>query len=87
MLRIVWVYSIFKLYPDNFYVLMIIYPISWVATGAAMLISYFVISRREFKGKQSQPPDKSDGGREEVTDIDAAFEDKEINDGAQPLEA
>ncbi len=56
VLRIVWVYTIFKMYSQNFYVLMIIYPITWVATGAAMLISYYVISRKEFKVKIGRPP-------------------------------
>ena len=56
VLRIVWVYTIFRIYPQNFYVLMIIYPITWVATGAAMLVSYYAISRKEFKVK-THPPD------------------------------
>lgn len=84
VLRIVWVYSIFKLYPDNFYVLMIIYPISWVATGAAMLLSYFVISKREFKEKnQPQPTEKLDEEKQVIADCGASFENKEIIDGAE----
>ena len=49
VLRIIWVYTIFKAYSQSFHMLMIIYPITWVATGTAMLISYYVISNREFK--------------------------------------
>ena len=62
VLRIVWVYTIFRLYTDNFYMLMIIYPISWVATGSAVLLAYFVISKREYKVKE-----KSGGLNEDAT--------------------
>lgn len=48
ILRIVWVYTVFAAYP-YFWVLMIIYPISWLITGAAMLVAYFIIAHKAFK--------------------------------------
>ena len=45
VLRIIWIYTVFaanKLY----WLLMIIYPISWTVTGIAVLISYFVCCRK-----------------------------------------
>ena len=80
VLRIVWVYTIFKMYSQNFYVLMIIYPITWVATGAAMLISYYVISRKEFKVKIGQPPDKPDD--DVIAERDAEQEERVVLDEA-----
>ncbi len=47
LLRLVWIYTVFAAFPE-FWVLMIIYPITWIATGVAMLVAYFVVSRREF---------------------------------------
>ena len=56
---------------------MIIYPISWVATGSAVLTAYFVISKREYKGEvppnDQAPTDKvdsiaTDGGVVEQAD-------------------
>lgn len=47
VLRLVWVYTVFAAHRE-FWVLMIVYPISWAVTGAAMLVAYFVVSRREF---------------------------------------
>lgn len=40
--RIVWVYSVFRLYPQ-FYVLMAAYPISWIITSAMIFIAYFTM--------------------------------------------
>ena len=68
VLRVVWVYTVFRLYADNFYVLMIIYPISWVATGSAALLAYFVISKREYKIKQPPTTDEIDSGGSDVAD-------------------
>lgn len=48
ILRIIWIYTVFAA-NKQFWLLMIIYPISWAITGAAMLVSYFVISNRAFK--------------------------------------
>lgn len=49
VLRIIWVYGFFNRYVFGFNMLLIIYPISWVITGTAVLISYFTISKKEFK--------------------------------------
>lgn len=48
-LRIIWIYTLFRAFPDKFWLLMIVYPISWLITGIVMLIAYFVISRRKYK--------------------------------------
>ncbi len=48
VLRIIWIYTVFAAV-NEFWILMIVYPISWVITGAAVLISYHVISRREYR--------------------------------------
>lgn len=48
VLRIVWIFTVAAAYPDNFILLMIIYPISWVVTGIAVGASYFIISRKMY---------------------------------------
>lgn len=48
VLRIIYIYTLFPLFSDSFVMLMIIYPITWIITGAAMLAAYFVISGKEF---------------------------------------
>lgn len=48
VLRIVYIYTLFPLCSDSFVMLMIIYPITWIVTGAAMLVAYFVICGRAF---------------------------------------
>lgn len=48
-LRIIWIYTLFRAFSDKFWLLMIVYPISWLITGIVMLIAYFVISRRKYK--------------------------------------
>lgn len=67
-LRIVWVYTVFRAFPQNIWMLLIIYPITWVATGAAMIIAYFVIARKKLKtgaptgGGEDEKTALSDGG-------------------------
>lgn len=48
ILRLFWVYVICPMIPgfDN---LMLIYPISWIITGAAVLIAYYIIQRKLFR--------------------------------------
>ncbi len=53
LLRIIWVFTVFALYPDNFILLMIIYPITWAVTGSAVLLSYFIISHKTFRKKST----------------------------------
>lgn len=45
--RILWIYTIFKRFPD-FETLMSVYPVSWLITGAAVLAAYFMIRRKAF---------------------------------------
>ncbi|MDE6201695.1 MAG: MATE family efflux transporter [Clostridiales bacterium] len=42
LLRIVWIYTVYAAY-KFYWLLLIVYPISWVVTGLALLISYYVI--------------------------------------------
>lgn len=43
--RIVWVYSIFKV-SQTFFTLMMVYPVSWIITAAALTIAYMRFMRR-----------------------------------------
>ncbi|MCH5164838.1 MAG: MATE family efflux transporter [Clostridiales bacterium] len=52
ILRIIWIYTVFVAY-KKFWVLVIVYPISWAVTGVAVLIAYFVICNKEFKAPQA----------------------------------
>lgn len=48
LLRLVWIATACRMVHD-FRILMIIYPISWVITGTAMLTAYFCIRKKCFK--------------------------------------
>ena len=54
LLRIVWVYTVFPLYP-TYEMLLTVYPVSWAITGVIMLTAYFIIRRRLFA-------ERGDGG-------------------------
>ena len=45
--RLFWAYTICRIY-HTFEVLLAVYPISWIITGSAVLIAYFIIRRRVF---------------------------------------
>ena len=47
LLRLVWAYTICRAFP-RFEILMIVYPISWIVTGCAVLAAYFIIRRKAF---------------------------------------
>lgn len=47
LLRIVWVYTIFAMYND-FKILMCVYPLSWLITGTATMIAYYLIRKNMF---------------------------------------
>ena len=42
ILRIIWIYTVYAVY-KYYWLLMIVYPISWVVTGVALMISYYII--------------------------------------------
>lgn len=64
-LRIVWVYTVCAAFPNNIWILLAIYPISWVVTSAAMLAAYFVIAGKKYKDKPAPTGAQSaDQGRE-----------------------
>ena len=42
VLRIIWIYTVFAAH-KIYWLLVIVYPISWLVTGLAMLISYYII--------------------------------------------
>ena len=48
VLRLFWVYVICPLLP-SFQALMVIYPISWIVTGMAVLIAYHVVQKKLFR--------------------------------------
>lgn len=48
VLRLVWIYTVFAVRKE-FWVLVIVYPVSWIITGAAMLVAYYVVSKKAFK--------------------------------------
>lgn len=52
LLRIVWLLTVFKIFPD-FRVLMAVYPFSWLVTGI-MLISAYIIIRKKLVCVQTQ---------------------------------
>lgn len=54
LLRIVWVYTVFRMVP-TYEMLLSVYPVSWAITGAIMLIAYFLIRKKLFS-------ERSEGG-------------------------
>lgn len=51
VLRLIWISTACKMVHE-FWVLMIIYPISWIITGIAMMIAYGMLKHRIFKKAQ-----------------------------------
>ena len=47
VLRIIWVYTVFKIY-NSFAFLMDVYPVSWLITGVATMTAYYLIRRKIF---------------------------------------
>ena len=47
VLRIIWVFTVFAWNPD-FGMLMVVYPITWVVTGIAMGITFFLVRKRAY---------------------------------------
>lgn len=43
--RVVWLYTVFKVVP-TFTMLMNVYPVTWVITGAMVMTSYLIIRKR-----------------------------------------
>lgn len=52
-LRFVWVYTVFKKY-SSFEALMTVYPVTWLITGAFMLMFYYITRKKAFGIKQSE---------------------------------
>lgn len=46
VLRIVWIYTLYAAF-EYYWLLLIVYPISWAVTGVAMMISYYVICAKD----------------------------------------
>lgn len=46
LLRIAWIFTVFRQVRD-YEMLLHVYPVSWIVTGIAMLIVYFLVRRRE----------------------------------------
>ena len=45
MLRLIWVFTVCRIWPD-YRVLMLVYPITWALTGAAIMVCYFLVDRK-----------------------------------------
>lgn len=45
LLRIVWLLTVFKIFPD-FRVLMAVYPFSWIVTGVMLIVAYIIIRKK-----------------------------------------
>ena len=43
--RLIWAFSVSRVFHD-FRVLMVVYPVSWILTGAAVLTAYFIIRKK-----------------------------------------
>ena len=54
ILRIVWVYTVFRMVP-TYEMLLSVYPVSWAITGLIMLVAYFLIRKKLFS-------ERSEGG-------------------------
>lgn len=52
LLRIIYMHAMIKSF-TAFYQVVIIYPISWAVTGAAMIIFYFIVIKRAYHVKKS----------------------------------
>ena len=52
MFRVVWIYTIFAANP-TYDMLMLVYVVSWIITGAAVLTAYFIKRKKEFAHLQS----------------------------------
>ncbi len=48
LFRVIWVLVLFPLFP-HFRTLMLVYPATWIVTGAAMMAAYFVLRRKLFR--------------------------------------
>ena len=46
--RILWIMTVFRWIP-SYDMLMSVYPVSWILTGAALLAMYFGVKRRRFE--------------------------------------
>ena len=58
MLRVVWVYTVFRLYP-TLDVLVLSYPISWVVTALVSGVYLWKLCRKLFRGRGTQAADLS----------------------------
>lgn len=51
VLRLIWISTVCRIIHE-FWVLIIIYPISWIVTGIIMVIAYHIIKRKVVRGNQ-----------------------------------
>ena len=45
VLRLIWVFTVCRIWPD-YRVLMLVYPITWALTGAAIMVCYFLVDSK-----------------------------------------
>ena len=78
ILRIVWIYTAYAV-TGLYWMLLIVYPISWMVTGVAMIISYYVICYKAgFYSKQKL--ETADGAELTIPDEAAVPPDSDIPD-------
>ncbi len=46
--RLVWIYTVCPVYP-SYEALMVVYPISWIITGAATIIAYRIVRKKAYR--------------------------------------
>ena len=56
LFRLAWIATVCRLVP-TFEMLMNVYPISWVITGAAVLAAYFLRRKQAFAAGERQEPE------------------------------
>lgn len=78
ILRIIWIYTVYAAH-KFYWLLMIIYPISWVVTGVALLISYYIICYKAGFYAKKQIEENADG----IEAAEAAASADEVGDGTQ----
>lgn len=54
--RLIWVATIYKLH-RSYFILMLVYPASWVITGTAVTIAYFITRKKEFANMHKRKAD------------------------------
>ncbi len=60
-LRILWIYTVFNWF-NSFEMLVNVYPISWILTGGAVILAYFIVQRKAFRLPEEEAEKQADSG-------------------------